>query len=69
MPADSKLPDSAAAALLASILDQLACPACFASLRLDSNGLICAGCQRIYPIVDGIPVVIAQGFDDKRMES
>jgi uncharacterized protein YbaR (Trm112 family) len=42
-----------------SILDQLACPACMGELRLDGERLICAGCGRRYPIVDGIPVLIA----------
>ncbi|MFP5237529.1 MAG: Trm112 family protein [Acidobacteriota bacterium] len=38
--------------------DQLACPACRASLRLEADGLICAGCGRRYAVVDGIPVLI-----------
>ncbi|HXP59022.1 MAG TPA: Trm112 family protein [Dongiaceae bacterium] len=42
----------------ASILDQLACPACLGDLRLDGQRLVCAACGRIYPIVDGIPVLI-----------
>ena len=45
--------------LLVSILDQLACPACYDELRMDGPRLICANCRRIYPIVDGIPVLIA----------
>ena len=44
---------------LASIVDQLACPACFSSLVLEETDLVCAGCGRVYPIVDGIPVLIA----------
>jgi hypothetical protein len=46
--------------LLASVLDQLACPACLADLHLDGPRLICNGCGRIYPIIDGIPVLIAE---------
>jgi uncharacterized protein YbaR (Trm112 family) len=38
----------------------LACPACFGSLRLDGAHLKCAACRRAYPIVDGIPVLIAE---------
>ncbi len=45
--------------LLGSILEQLACPACFSSLELEEEGLICAGCGRVYPIVDGIPMLLA----------
>ncbi len=42
-----------------SVLDQLACPACLGALRLDGDRLVCAGCGRVYPVVDGIPVLIA----------
>ena len=42
----------------ASILDQLACPVCLGALRMDGERLVCAGCGRGYPIVDGIPVLI-----------
>jgi uncharacterized protein YbaR (Trm112 family) len=42
-----------------SVVERLACPACLGNLRLDGARLICAGCGRGYPIVDGIPVLIA----------
>ena len=38
----------------------IACPACHGDLRVDSAWLNCAGCRRRYPIVDGIPVLIAE---------
>jgi uncharacterized protein YbaR (Trm112 family) len=41
-----------------SVLDQLACPACLAALRLSQTHLVCVACARAYPIVDGIPVLI-----------
>jgi hypothetical protein len=44
----------------ASVLDQLACPACLGGLVLDGERLVCAGCGRGYAIVDGIPVLIAE---------
>jgi len=47
-------------ALLISVIDQLACPACFAGLEMQETRLICSGCHRVYPIVDGIPVLIAE---------
>jgi uncharacterized protein len=56
MPADSSKDIS----LDASILDQLACPVCLCELRLDLERLVCAVCGRCYPIVDGIPVLIAE---------
>lgn len=43
-----------------SVVRQLACPACAADLRLASSHLVCIGCQRAYPIVDGIPVLIVE---------
>jgi len=55
MPADSKtLP-----VFDASILEQLACPACLGAFRLEETRLLCAACGRAYPIVDEIPVLIA----------
>jgi uncharacterized protein len=46
----------------ARVLEQLVCPVCFGALRLDaSDGQIhCVGCLRVYPLVDGIPVLIAE---------
>jgi hypothetical protein len=42
-----------------SVMDQLACPACHGALRLETCKLVCAQCSRTYPIVDGIPALIA----------
>ena len=58
MPADRALPNSSLA-LLASVVEQLACPACLSPLLLDPKSLLCSRCGRVYPIVDGIPVLIA----------
>jgi uncharacterized protein len=55
--------------LLASVLDQLACPACFGDLHLDGPRLLCDGCGRIYPIVDGIPVLIVEQAEQRARES
>ena len=40
--------------------EQLACPACFSALRLEETSRRVRGCGRVYPIVDGIPVLIAE---------
>jgi uncharacterized protein YbaR (Trm112 family) len=56
MPADSN--DSVS--FDSAVLGQLACPVCLDALRLDEARLICAGCGRDYPIMDGIPVLIAE---------
>jgi len=42
-----------------SVLDLLACPACQGIISIQENSLVCAACARAYPIVDGIPVLIA----------
>jgi len=42
-----------------SVLDLLACPVCLGALSLDAARLVCSACGRAYPVVDGIPVLIA----------
>jgi uncharacterized protein YbaR (Trm112 family) len=39
-------------------LDRLACPVCYATLRAEADAIVCTGCSRRYPVVDGIPVLI-----------
>jgi uncharacterized protein YbaR (Trm112 family) len=48
------------------IADQLACPACLGALRLEENKLVCQACGRAYPIVDGIPALIAGDEENPR---
>jgi len=45
----------------ARVLERLACPVCFGQLRLTNAGqqICCADCGRAYPLLDGIPVLIA----------
>jgi len=38
----------------------LVCPVCFAALRFSESTVVCTGCARNYPLVDGIPVLIPQ---------
>jgi uncharacterized protein len=40
--------------------DDVVCPLCYAPLRFGDETVVCSGCARIYPIVDGIPVLIPQ---------
>ena len=44
------------------LLQQLACPVCFGVLSLAPSGgeIVCAACRRAYPLIDGIPVLIAE---------
>ncbi len=44
----------------AELLEILACPSCKSEVRLtpDRDGLECTACHLIYPIRDGIPVML-----------
>ncbi len=61
MPADSRTPNFNSA--FPRIADLLACPACHRELRLDGDRVVCQSCGRSYPVVDGIPVLIAGRAD------
>jgi hypothetical protein len=37
----------------------LVCPVCFGALAFSEAAVTCSGCGRRYPVVDGIPVLIA----------
>jgi uncharacterized protein YbaR (Trm112 family) len=56
MPADST---SLPSGFDPSVVGLLACPVCLGDLRLEEGKLLCAECGRAYPIVDGIPALIA----------
>ena len=45
--------------LTQATLDLLVCPACHGPLVLAAQHIDCASCLRRYPIVDGLPVLIA----------
>ncbi|HYA12139.1 MAG TPA: Trm112 family protein [Thermodesulfovibrionales bacterium] len=47
-------------ALDRELLEILACPKCKGDIRLTENGdgLICEKCKLLYPIRDGIPVML-----------
>jgi len=40
------------------LLDILACPACKTEIKLENDKIVCAKCNRRYPIKDGIPVML-----------
>jgi len=42
------------------LLAILACPACQGDVRLKDENIICVKCHRVYPIVDGVPVLLAE---------
>ncbi len=41
-------------------LTRLACPACYGDLGFQDARLQCVSCGRVYPIVNGIPVLIVE---------
>jgi len=41
-----------------ALLALLACPACQGPVKLQDQKIVCTCCQREYPIVDGIPVLL-----------
>jgi uncharacterized protein len=47
---------------------ELACPACLGDLRLADASVVCGSCGRIYPVVDGIPVLIAERAESSQRE-
>lgn len=55
------------------LLEILACPLCKVEVKLVKNGegLQCVKCGRIYPIRDGIPVMLVDEayFDEEKKES
>jgi len=41
-------------------VNDLVCPACHGALRFDEADVTCTACGRIYPVVDGLPVLISE---------
>jgi uncharacterized protein YbaR (Trm112 family) len=39
-------------------LEMLACPVCHADLAAATEAVRCTGCGRLYPVVDGIPILL-----------
>jgi uncharacterized protein YbaR (Trm112 family) len=50
---------SAPAKLTQADLRWLVCPVCHGQLQLAGEAIRCVGCQRRYPLVDGLPVLLA----------
>jgi uncharacterized protein YbaR (Trm112 family) len=57
MPIDSK---NANLNNLKQWAEDVVCPLCYAPLRFEEATVVCSGCARTYPVVDGIPVLIPQ---------
>jgi uncharacterized protein YbaR (Trm112 family) len=55
----SSHPSESARPLTQQDLAFLVCPVCHADFELASNEIRCTGCNRRYPIVDGLPVLLA----------
>ena len=46
-------------ALSPEVLSRLVCPVCRQALALDETFIRCTACGRRYPILDGIPILLA----------
>jgi len=46
------------------LLEILACPACKADVELKDNKIVCKKCGKIYPVRDGIPVMLIDEAED-----
>ncbi len=49
------------------LLDILACPVCKADVKYDERNqkLVCKKCKRVYPIKDGIPIMLVEEAEVK----
>jgi uncharacterized protein len=63
-----KLPDQKLTMLSPDLLEILVCPACHGKLDYSEpkQTLTCTACRRIYPIRDGLPVLL---IDQARLAS
>lgn len=43
-----------------ALAGMLACPVCHGDLCVNGERLVCGGCGRRYPVLDGVPVLIAE---------
>lgn len=50
------------------LADRYVCPVCRGKLLSRSDGLACTGCDRVYPIIDGIPVLLSDGIHETHDE-
>ena len=49
------------AAVSPHLLDVLVCPSCHSRVTFlagPGGGVLCSGCRSVYPVVDGIPVML-----------
>jgi hypothetical protein len=62
MPPSSSAVPASTKAFDQQAVDVLACPACHGALRLIPSvpQIECVSCKRLYPLVDGIPVLISE---------
>lgn len=50
----------------ARLLAWLVCPACRGELSDEADGFACAACERVYPVVDGVPWMLVERARAKR---
>jgi hypothetical protein len=59
MVKDAYTVDMMVEGLSAEALAMLACPVCHGTLHAEGTGIRCAACGRLYPMEDGIPILLA----------
>ena len=47
------------------LIDILACPVCKTDVRYDDDRILCGKCGREYPVIDGIPVMLAKEAEEE----
>ncbi|MFH1678679.1 MAG: Trm112 family protein [Candidatus Omnitrophota bacterium] len=50
------------------LLNILACPECKSDVDLKDNKIICKGCGRKYPVMDGIPIMLIEESEPPKEE-
>lgn len=50
-----------------SLLKILACPVCKSDVEQENNSLVCVNCNKKFPVVDGIPIMLPKLTEDLRL--
>jgi len=62
----SDMTEARSATDLGRWVEDLVCPVCLGALRFAESTVACGACGRSYPVVDGIPVLIADRATQKK---
>jgi hypothetical protein len=48
------------------LMDVLACPLCKGGVEFKDGKIVCAKCRKVYPVKDGIPVMLIEEAEDAK---